>query len=60
MNELVCYNEDVRAHDDTIDGLFLALQGSYAPQNYDVDEMITKLRHRADTKDKRKRTWFTT
>lgn len=60
QNELVCYNENVRAHDDTIDGLFLALQGSYAPQNYDVDEMITKLRHRADTKNKRKRTWFTT
>jgi hypothetical protein len=60
QNELVCYNENARAHDDTIDGLFLALQGSYAPQNYDVDEMITKLRHRADTKTKRKRTWFTT
>ena len=60
QNELVCYNENVRAHDDSIDGLFLALQNTYAPQNYNVDEMITKLRDRANTKDKRKRTWFTT
>jgi len=25
MKELTSYNEDLRAHDDTIDGLFLAL-----------------------------------
>ena len=60
QNELLSYNEGIRSHDDTIDGLFLALQKTYSPHNFNVDEMITKLRQKGLNKTKRKRNWFTT
>lgn len=51
--ELTSYNEDLRAHDDTIDGLFLALNDAYNPPNFNVDEYLGKLRQRKDAKPRR-------
>lgn len=39
-SEMESFNEEVRDHDDTIDGLFLAIKNSYSPQPCDVDALI--------------------
>jgi len=57
--ELVCYNEQIRSHDDTIDGLFLALQRAYHPQMFDVDEKLSILGSKDNKSNKTKRNWFT-
>jgi len=38
------YNSEVREHDDSLDGLYDAIEGAWAPGNYDVDEVISNLK----------------
>ena len=38
--QLESYNSEARDHDDMIDGLFLAMEKAFAPQEYNVDEAI--------------------
>lgn len=42
--ELLCYNEDYREHDDTIDGAFLAILNAYPPAMFNVDEAINQVK----------------
>jgi len=53
LRECVAYNEETREHDDTIDGLFLAILNAYPPaKNFDVDKYLA---YRKLTADKNKR-----
>ena len=52
FDECTSFNEDVRAHDDTIDGAFLAIQNAYAPSDFKVDEVIYYTKNRTKHKHK--------
>lgn len=52
FDECTAYNEEVRAHDDTIDGAFLAIHNSYSPSGFNVDEVIHSLKNKIKKKPK--------
>ena len=39
-NEVTCYSGGIKEHDDTLDGLYLALFGYWVPGQVDVDEYL--------------------
>ena len=55
------FSGGIRDHDDTLDGLFLALNKSYAPpEGYDVAARIESMKKALKSKDKKKKlTWVT-
>lgn len=56
--QLVSYNENIREHDDCIDGLYLAVQNAYCPQPYDVDRAINDYKNK-DRQQPSQDSWFT-
>ena len=57
-SQLESYNSETRDHDDTVDGLFLAIENSVAPQEYNVDEAIRRNLNKKDEKP-RVANWYT-
>jgi len=51
--ELVAFNGVSKEHDDTLDGMYLACLNSYAPQNFNVDNVIRRLKDGRRTKRRR-------
>jgi len=51
--ELIAFNEDYHDHDDSIDGLFLALDNAYAPQMYDINAAIQRMKDLDKNKNKK-------
>lgn len=40
LKEVACYSGGIREHDDTMDGLYLALCGKWTPGDTDIDEYL--------------------